>query len=204
MLIAEHRSLKLFELASTSTRFAAGAMTWAHSTSMASSYSQFPLELPAPAGSVPGRPVVPPNWLSFVKLGGSGRPNVWSNSRQVAGAEIGRRAIHQAGVVVGVDDGDGLARPIAGDRAEVDGVDPVGGPDLLGRVAAGRPAAAVGRDRVSAGLNEDGRHDRGRGRSDEGRDDADFQIVPSREERTRAARSGSTSRSLKWGHANSP
>ena len=78
--MASYRSVKEFELASTRTMFAPGAMAWAHSTSMASSFSQFPLGFPGPAGSVPGRSVVLPYWLTFVKLGGSGRPNGWSNS----------------------------------------------------------------------------------------------------------------------------
>jgi hypothetical protein len=50
---------------------------------------------------------------------------------QVAGAEIGRRAVHQAWIVVGVDDGDGLSGPIAGQGAKPDVGYPVPGTDLL-------------------------------------------------------------------------
>ncbi len=52
-------------LASTSTICAPGAMAWAHSTSSASSSSQ--LVAPGPLGSVAGRPVGWPSWLSTVR-----------------------------------------------------------------------------------------------------------------------------------------
>ena len=106
-----------------------------------------PAAIPGPAGSVPGRLVVLPNWLTFVKLGGSGRPNVWSNSARSLVLKFGDEVSTRSGVVVGIHDGDRLTRPIAGDRSELDVVDPVRGPDLLGRVSDRTPAAAVGGDR---------------------------------------------------------
>ena len=111
-------------------------MACAHSTSSASSSSQLP-GIPAPAGSMPGRSEVPPVWSSFVKLGGSGRPYCRSNSARSLVAEVGGGAVDQAGVVVGVDDGDRLAGPVAGGRAEGDAVVAVGQGHLLRREAPG-------------------------------------------------------------------
>ena len=58
--------------------------------------------------------------------------------RQVAGGEVGRRAVDQGGVVVGVDDRDRLAGPVARDPAEGDGVEAIGRGDLLRAEAPGR------------------------------------------------------------------
>ena len=121
-------------LASTRMIWAPGAMAWAHSTSSASSTSQ--LSVPGPLGSVAGqrgrlavlvedrqerrrRPV-----LVVERRSGGGQAELGVEG--VEGLEDGR-------VVVGIDDGDGLAGAV-----ERQVVDAVGGPDL-GRGVGDRP-----------------------------------------------------------------
>src|SRR5579884_2171285 len=76
---AAYRSGSLAEFASTRMMLAPGATECAHSMSRASSISQLPLGLPAPAGSTPGSGLDCPDWFTFVKLGGSGTPSWTSN-----------------------------------------------------------------------------------------------------------------------------
>ena len=122
-------------LASTRT-MGAGAMACAHSTSSASSSSQFPGDS-GPRRVDARQAAVPPVWSSFRKLGGSGRPYCRSNCARSLVAEVGGGAVDQRGVIIGVDDGDGLAGAVAGDRAEGDGVEAVGRGDLLRAQAPG-------------------------------------------------------------------
>ena len=128
------RSASDWLLASTSTICAPGAMAWAHSTSSASSISQ----LPRRPGRIGGRQAARlavlidhrqerrrRTVLMVQRRAGGGLPNWLSN---VSSAEDGR-------IVVGIDDGDRLARAV---QRQV--VDAVGGAHLGRRC---RPCAVA-------------------------------------------------------------
>ena len=83
-----------------------------------------------PSSPTPPDSCVPPFWSSLVKLGGVGQAELDVELVQVAGGEVGAAAADQVRIVVGVDDGDGLARPGADDRAQLDTIDPVSPADL--------------------------------------------------------------------------
>ena len=68
----------------------------------------------------------------FYEAGRIGQAELLVEVRQVAGIEIGARAVHEVGVVIGVDDGNRLSGSITRDRAEADLVDPIGRANLLG------------------------------------------------------------------------
>ena len=120
----------LCELASTTTMFAPGAMACDHSTSSDSSSVQ-PLFVCAVALTAP------PDWFTTVSLG-LGRPVSLVKRLEVGG---------DRGIVVRLDQGDGLARTVAlhalsSRIREADCVQTVGSRHL-GRSQAGKQAAIV-------------------------------------------------------------
>ena len=54
-----------------------------------------------------------PFWLYLVKLGGLGKPNAASNSARSLVLKFGAVLLTKLGIVVGIDNGDGLARAIS-------------------------------------------------------------------------------------------
>ena len=101
----------------------------AHSTSSDSSSSQTPLLVHR--GQI--RTTVLAEFHEARRVGQAERP---IELGQVAALEVGARAVHEARVVVNIDDGDGLSGSIALDPAESDLVNAVRRSDLLGCEAA--------------------------------------------------------------------
>ena len=137
------RSEYELEFASNRMMLAWGAMEWAHSTSRASSTSQRAVagvgwEARCPV-SLRTLSVGPPVTLNCC------RPN---SAAEAAG--VG----DDVGIVVGIDDGDGLSRAGARRAAERNLVHSIGGPHL-GRVDGSHTPARIGRSRRGAVAQHD-------------------------------------------------
>ena len=107
---SRNRSSALSELHSIRMMLAPGAIACAHSTSRASVSSQ------APVGSVGGHGAgvataadVRAVLVEFDEAGGIRQIELLIELGQVAGAEVGIRAVDKPRIIVGIDDGDGLA-----------------------------------------------------------------------------------------------
>ena len=193
MATAVKRSALLSLVASTRTMFAPGAMACAHSMSRASSISQLPLMFPAPAGSVPAEGPSA-RLVDLGEAGWIGKAELSIETAEVAVGKAGIRAVHEARVVIRIDDGDRLPAAVARDRAEPDIVDAVSRHDIAGGVADGEgQAVELREDPQRAGLQARGDVARGmvldqvEVRMDR-HHEAGFQVLQQRAERSLASR----------------